>query len=49
MQNGHVELYGVVDTKADNDTAYLRANSVPGVFSVKNYLQVANEPNEARK
>ena len=49
VQNGHVELYGVVDTKADKDTAYLRANSVPGVFSVKNYLQVANEPNEARK
>jgi hyperosmotically inducible protein len=43
VQNGNVELYGVVDTKSDSDVAYLRANSVPGVFSVKNYLQVAGE------
>lgn len=40
VQNGNVELYGAVDSKADKDTAYIRANSVPGVFSVKNYLQV---------
>jgi len=46
VQNGNVELYGVVDTQADKDAAYLRANSVPGVFSVKNYLQVANETPE---
>lgn len=46
VQGGNVELYGVVDTKADKDVAYLRANSVPGVFSVKNYLQVANETPE---
>jgi hyperosmotically inducible periplasmic protein len=46
VQNGNVELYGVVDTQADKDTAYLRANSVPGVFSVKNYLQVANQAPE---
>ncbi len=46
VQNGNVELYGMVDSKADKDTAYLRANSVPGVFSVKNYLQVANQPSE---
>jgi len=43
VQGGNVELYGVVDSKADKDVAYLRANQVPGVFSVKNYLQVANE------
>ncbi len=49
VQNGHVELYGVVDSKADKDTAYLRANSVPGVFSVKNYLQVAGQPSESEK
>jgi hypothetical protein len=24
----------------------MRANGVPGVFSVKNYLQVANQPAE---
>jgi hyperosmotically inducible protein len=46
VQNGNVELYGVVDTKADKDVAYLRANSVPGVFGVKNYLQVAGEAPE---
>lgn len=46
VQNGHVELYGVVDSKADKDTAFIRANSVPGVFSVKNYLQVAGQPTE---
>jgi len=46
VQNGNVELYGVVLNKADKDAAYLRANQVPGVFSVKNFLQVANESNE---
>jgi len=49
VQNGHVELYGVVDSKADKDTAFLRANSVPGVFSVKNYLQVAGQSSESEK
>jgi hyperosmotically inducible periplasmic protein len=49
VQNGHVELYGVVDSTADKDAAYLRANSVPGVFSVKNYLQVAGQPSESGK
>ncbi len=46
VQNGNVELYGVVDNKADSDVAYLRANQVPGVFSVKNHLQVANQTQE---
>ena len=46
VQNGHVELYGVVDSKADKDAANIQANSVPGVFSVKNYLQVAGQPEE---
>jgi osmotically-inducible protein OsmY len=41
VQNGHVELYGIVDLQADKNTAFLRANGVPGVFSVKNFLQVA--------
>jgi hyperosmotically inducible periplasmic protein len=48
VQNGHVELYGMVDTQADKETAYMRANGVPGVFSVKNYLQVANQAPESR-
>lgn len=46
VQNGNVELYGVVLNKADKDAANIRANAVPNVFSVKNYLQVANESNE---
>jgi hyperosmotically inducible periplasmic protein len=49
VQNGHVELYGVVDSKADKDTANIRANGVPGVFSVKNYLQVAGQPDDSEK
>lgn len=49
VQNGNVELYGVVDSKADKDAANIRANGVAGVFSVKNYLQVAGEPAEAPK
>ncbi|MGD0859845.1 MAG: BON domain-containing protein [Terracidiphilus sp.] len=49
VQNGHVELYGVVDSQGDKNLAFIRANGVPGVFSVKNYLQVANQPNEAQK
>lgn len=49
VQNGHVELYGTVDSQADKDTAYIRANGVPGVFSVKNYLEVANQPSEIQK
>ena len=47
VQNGHVELYGVVDSKGDRDLAYIRANGVPGVFGVKNYLQVAGQPTES--
>jgi len=49
VQNGNVELYGTVDSQSDKDTAYLRANGVPGVFSVKNYLQVASQPSEPQK
>jgi len=46
VQNGNVELYGMVDNQSDKDVAYLRANQVPGVFSVKNYLVVANQAPE---
>jgi osmotically-inducible protein OsmY len=49
VQNGHVELYGVVDSQSDKDTAGMRANGVSGVFSVKNFLQVANQAPETRK
>jgi hyperosmotically inducible protein len=40
VKNGNVTLEGTVANKADADLAYLRANSVPGVFSVTNDLQV---------
>jgi osmotically-inducible protein OsmY len=49
VQNGNVELYGTVDSQADKDVAFLRANGVSGVFSVKNYLQVAGQPTETHK
>jgi osmotically-inducible protein OsmY len=41
--NGHVILSGVVDSQSDKDVAGIQANTVPGVFSVTNNLQVAGE------
>lgn len=41
--NGHVVLTGVVDSTGDRDLAGIRANQVPGVFSVQNELQVAGQ------
>ena len=49
VQNGNVELYGVVDSQSDKDVANMRANGVSGVFSVKNFLQVANQSTETKK
>jgi hyperosmotically inducible periplasmic protein len=40
VSNGHVTLEGVVDNQSDKDTAGIRANGVPNVFSVANNLQV---------
>ena len=40
VKNGHVALEGVVDNQVDKDTANIRANGVPGVFSVQNNLRV---------
>jgi hyperosmotically inducible protein len=40
VKNGHVTLEGVIDSEADKNLVGLRANSVPGIFSVKNNLQV---------
>ena len=44
--NGHVILSGVVDNQADKNVAGIQANTVPGVFSVTNDLQVAGAPTE---
>jgi hyperosmotically inducible periplasmic protein len=49
VKNGHVSLEGVVDSQADKDTAGIRANSVPGIFEVKNNLQVVPSGNEDKK
>ena len=43
VANGKVTLEGVVDSQADKDQAALRANTVSGVFSVTNNLQVAKK------
>jgi len=40
VKNGQVTLEGVVDSEADKNLVTLRANSVPGIFSVTNNLQV---------
>jgi hyperosmotically inducible periplasmic protein len=40
VSNGHLSLYGTVDNKMDKQVAGIRANSVFGVFSVQNNLQV---------
>jgi len=40
VKNGHVKLEGVVDSDGDKNLAGMRANSVPGIFSVDNNLQV---------
>ena len=42
VKNGQVTLVGVVASEADKNLAYVRANSVPGAFSVTNDLQVVN-------
>jgi len=49
VQNGHVELYGVVDSQGDKNAAGIQANTVPGVFSVENHLEVAGQPAEKQR
>jgi hyperosmotically inducible protein len=44
VRNGNVTLYGVVINQGDKDAAGIRANSVPGVFSVTNNLVVEGQP-----
>ncbi|HLW81224.1 MAG TPA: BON domain-containing protein [Candidatus Acidoferrales bacterium] len=42
VENGHVTLVGYVDNQSDMQMVYMRANAVPGVFSVTNQLKIAN-------
>lgn len=44
--NGHVTLYGVVDSPLDRQVAETQARSVPGAFSVDNKIVVANSQSE---
>ncbi|HVT99628.1 MAG TPA: BON domain-containing protein [Acidobacteriaceae bacterium] len=46
VANGHVTLYGTVDTEAEKNAAGIQANSVSGVFSVTNDIVVANATKE---
>jgi hyperosmotically inducible protein len=43
VENGHVTLYGVVESAMDKQIAGTQANSVPGVFSVDNQLIALSE------
>jgi len=40
VKNGRVTLEGVVDNEGDKNFAGMRANGVPGIFSVTNNLRV---------
>lgn len=40
VKGGHVTLEGLVASEADRNVAYIKANGVPGVFSVSNNLHV---------
>ncbi len=42
VDNGNVELTGVVLNDMDRQIAYMQASSVPGVFSVTNHIAVAS-------
>jgi hyperosmotically inducible protein len=42
VKGGNVTLEGVVNNQSDKNVATIRANGVPGVFSVTNNLQVEN-------
>jgi hyperosmotically inducible protein len=41
VRNGHVTLFGVVDSDADKQIAEVRAREVSGVFAVENEIVVA--------
>jgi|SRR5215831_5982361 len=49
VNKGNVTLTGVVDSDSDLAVAGMRANTVPGVFSVDNELEVAGKPQTAGK
>ncbi len=46
VENGHVSLYGTVINPMDKQIAGMRANQVPGAFSVQNNLVVETDLNK---
>lgn len=42
VENGNVELAGIVNSAADRRIAFIEASSVPGVFRVENNIMVAS-------
>jgi hyperosmotically inducible protein len=40
VNNGHVRLKGIVANQGDSQLAYMAARQVPGVFDVRNELQI---------
>lgn len=49
VQNGHVELYGTVDSAQDRQLVMARASTVPGVFDIKDYIQVGTQGNNEKQ
>ncbi len=49
VENGHVILTGAVINRGDKELIGMRANGVPGVFSVKNDLQYPGGGNETQQ
>lgn len=43
VDHGRATLKGIVATKGDAQIAYMRAQTVPGLFEVKNELQIESE------
>ena len=43
VRNGHVTLEGVVANQMDKSLINVRANAVPGIFSITNNLLVEKE------
>jgi hyperosmotically inducible periplasmic protein len=47
VDNGHITLYGSVDSTMDKNVAGIRANQIFGAFSVENKLTVENDSTQS--
>jgi osmotically-inducible protein OsmY len=47
VRNGHTTLRGVVLNSGDSTIAEVQANTVPGVFSVTNALEIETQPSQS--